>query len=41
MTTRLVLPEPGRAELVTEPDPSLADGQVRIATAYTGLSAGT
>ena len=41
MTGRLVLPAPGRAELVTEPDPPLADGQVRIATAYTGLSAGT
>jgi len=36
-----VLPEPGRAELVTGPDAPLADGQVRIATAYTGLSAGT
>ena len=36
-----MLPEPGRAELVTGPDAPLADGQVRIATAYTGLSAGT
>ena len=41
MSTRLVLPGPGRAELVTSPDAELADGQVRIATAYTGLSAGT
>ena len=41
MITRLVIPGPGRAELVEEPDAELADGQVRIATAYTGLSAGT
>lgn len=41
VTTRLVLPEPGRAELVDEPDVALDDGQVRIATAYSGLSAGT
>jgi threonine dehydrogenase-like Zn-dependent dehydrogenase len=41
VTDRLVLPEPGRAELVTEPDGALGDGRVRIATAYTGLSAGT
>jgi threonine dehydrogenase-like Zn-dependent dehydrogenase len=41
VTRRLVIPGPGRAELVEEPEPALADGQVRIATAYTGLSAGT
>jgi threonine dehydrogenase-like Zn-dependent dehydrogenase len=41
VTRRLVIPGPGRAELVDEPEPELADGQVRIATAYTGLSAGT
>jgi hypothetical protein len=41
VTLRLVLPGPGRAELVEEPDAELADGQVRIATAFTGLSAGT
>ena len=41
MTLRLVLPGPGRAELVEEPDGELAAGRVRIATAFTGLSAGT
>lgn len=41
MTERLILTGPGKAELVGEPDVELADGQVRIATAYTGLSAGT
>jgi threonine dehydrogenase-like Zn-dependent dehydrogenase len=41
VTTRLVLPGPGHAELVEEPDAELADGQVRIATEFTGLSAGT
>ena len=41
MTLRLVLPGPGRAELVDEPDGELPDGAVRIATAFTGLSAGT
>jgi threonine dehydrogenase-like Zn-dependent dehydrogenase len=41
VTTRLVIPGPGRAELVEEPEADLADGQVRIVTAYTGLSAGT
>jgi len=41
VTLRLVLPGPGRAELVEEADAELSDGQVRIATAFTGLSAGT
>ncbi|HZB50159.1 MAG TPA: zinc-binding dehydrogenase, partial [Mycobacteriales bacterium] len=41
MSRRLVISAPGRAELVDEADPKLADGQVRIGTAYTGLSAGT
>ena len=41
VTRRLVVPEPGRAEFVDEPEVELADGQVRIATSYTGLSAGT
>ena len=41
MSRRLVIPGPGRAELVDAPDPELADGQVRIGTGYTGLSAGT
>jgi threonine dehydrogenase-like Zn-dependent dehydrogenase len=41
VTTRLVLPGPGRAELVEEPDVELGDGQVRIATSFSGLSAGT
>jgi threonine dehydrogenase-like Zn-dependent dehydrogenase len=41
VTRRLVIPRPGHAELVDEPDPELADGQVRIATSHTGLSAGT
>lgn len=41
MTERLILPGPGKAELVPEPDVEVGDGQVRIATAYTGLSAGT
>ena len=44
MTDRLILPGPGKAELVPEPDVELgqlAEGQVRIATAYSGLSAGT
>lgn len=41
MSRRLVIPGPHRAELVEEPDAELADGQVRIATAYTGVSAGT
>jgi threonine dehydrogenase-like Zn-dependent dehydrogenase len=41
MTERLILPGPGKAELVPEADVGLADGQVRVATAYTGLSAGT
>ena len=41
MTDRLILPGPGKAELVPEADVELEDGQVRIATAYTGLSAGT
>ena len=44
MTDRLILPGPGKAELVPEPDVELgqlAEGQVRIATAYTGLSAGS
>jgi threonine dehydrogenase-like Zn-dependent dehydrogenase len=38
---RLVITGPGRAAFRDEPDPDLAAGQVRIATAYTGLSAGT
>ena len=33
MTERLILPGPGKAELVLEADVELADGQVRIATA--------
>jgi threonine dehydrogenase-like Zn-dependent dehydrogenase len=41
VSTRLVLPAPGQAELVEEADPPLADGQVRIATDCSGLSAGT
>ncbi|HYT10341.1 MAG TPA: zinc-binding alcohol dehydrogenase, partial [Mycobacteriales bacterium] len=41
MIERLVLAGPGRAQLASEPDPPLADRQVRIATDYTGLSAGT
>ena len=41
VTLRLVLPGPGRAELVEEPDGELPAGRVRIATAFTGLSAGT
>ncbi|MFL6127802.1 MAG: zinc-binding alcohol dehydrogenase [Mycobacteriales bacterium] len=41
MTDRLILPGPGKAELVPEADAELDDGQVRIATAYSGLSAGT
>ena len=41
MTDRLILPGPGKAELVPEADVELDDGQVRVATAYTGLSAGT
>lgn len=41
MTDRLILPGPGKAELVPEPDLELEDGQVRVGTAYTGLSAGT
>jgi threonine dehydrogenase-like Zn-dependent dehydrogenase len=41
MTDRLILPGPGKAELVPEADVELEDGQVRIDTAYTGLSAGT
>ena len=36
-----MLAGPGRAQLASEPDPPLADRQVRIATDYTGLSAGT
>ena len=41
MSRRLIIPEPGRAELVDEPDAELPDGRIRIATSYTGLSAGT
>ena len=41
MTERLILSRPGHAELVEEPAVELAEGQVRVATAYTGLSAGT
>lgn len=41
MSTRLVIPAPGKVEFVEEPEGGLADGTVRVATAYTGLSAGT
>jgi threonine dehydrogenase-like Zn-dependent dehydrogenase len=41
VTSRLVLTGPGRAELVDEPEPELADGGIRIATSFTGLSTGT
>jgi threonine dehydrogenase-like Zn-dependent dehydrogenase len=41
VSTRLVIPGPGRVEFVEEAEADLVDGQVRIATAYTGLSAGT
>jgi threonine dehydrogenase-like Zn-dependent dehydrogenase len=41
VTDRLILPGAGKAELVPEADVELEDGEVRIATAYTGLSAGT
>jgi len=32
---------PGKVELVEEDLPPLADGQVRVKTAYSGISAGT
>ena len=38
---RLVIDGPGSAALVDTPAVEVADGQVRIATTYTGLSAGT
>lgn len=41
MSRRLVIGGPGDASFVEEADVELADGQVRVATAYTGLSAGT
>jgi threonine dehydrogenase-like Zn-dependent dehydrogenase len=41
MTERLILLGPGKAELVPEPDREVGPGQVRIETAYSGLSAGT
>lgn len=41
MTRRLVIHGPEKAAFVEEPEVELAEGQVRIATAYTGLSAGT
>jgi threonine dehydrogenase-like Zn-dependent dehydrogenase len=41
VTRRLVLEGPEKAVFVEEPDAELAGGQVRVETAYTGLSAGT
>ncbi|GAA3744243.1 threonine dehydrogenase-like Zn-dependent dehydrogenase [Spinactinospora alkalitolerans] len=42
MPTRvLCVPAPGRLEFATEPDEPLAEGRFRVATVFSGLSAGT